>query len=111
MPNLQVSLVAIAASTGLAGLVLGLLLPWLSRAMVATTTGTIAFVIGLYALVHLVGWGEHLNQVTDWYLTGLGTIWLLSLVVNLFDGRSGRRQPAPAPPPAPATPQQAPATT
>jgi hypothetical protein len=112
VPNLQVSLVAIAASTGLAGLVLGLLLPWLSRAMVAATAGTIGFVIGLYALVHLVGWGEHLNQVADWYLTGLGTIWLLSLVANLFDGRSSRRQPAPAPNPAPATaPQQAPATT
>ena len=83
-------------STGLAGLIFGLLLPGISRALWAASLGTIFFGIGLTAAL-----SRFAPTPLDWLKTNhgwawgiVGVIWLFSLALNLASCR--RRKPAKA---------------
>jgi hypothetical protein len=79
-------------STGLAGLIFGLLLPGASRALWAASLGTLFFGIGLTA-----GLSRFAPGPLDWLKTNhgwawgiVGIIWLLSLGLNLASCRRGK---------------------
>jgi len=95
VPNLQGSLIAIAATTALAGLVCGLLLPGLARAIVASTAGTAAIVAGTLGLLHMSGREAWVTGQGSWPWIVVGVIWAGGLLRNLF-----RRRVLPPPPPA-----------
>jgi hypothetical protein len=72
-------------STGLAGLIFGLLLPRASRALWAASLGTVFFGIGTTALLmrlapDVLDWLQA-NDAWAWAI--VGSVWLLSLVYNL----------------------------
>lgn len=85
--HLQMSIIAIAVSTALAGLACGLLLPSLSRALVAATAGVVAVAAAVFGLLQLSGHSVWLANVgrEGWYV--IGAIWLLAVIYNLFDER------------------------
>lgn len=84
VPNFQASFVAIVITTGLAGLILGLLLPKTARAFWAATVGVGVFLPAVYALLH-EAWPAGAAWVQDWGLTIAATLWGISLLVNLSD--------------------------
>lgn len=92
IPNFQQSFWAIIVSTGIAGLMVGLLLPRASRALWAATAGVLFTGVGLYA-----GFDRLDSQVLDplsrntmlaWGV--VGGVWLISFVLNLRDLRERR---------------------
>ncbi len=75
----------LVSSTGLAGLIFGLFLPRASRALWATSLGTLFFGIGTTALLmrlapNVFGW-LRANDAWAWGIVGL--VWTLSLAYNL----------------------------
>lgn len=84
VPNFQNSFYAILISTGLAGLLFGLLLPTLARAFWAASLGTLLFGSAVYALLHM-----YRPTVTPWAnqwgLVVMGVLWGISLIYNLAD--------------------------
>ena len=93
--HLQMSLMAIVISTMLAGLVFGLLLPRFSRAVSAATAGTLALLVGVYGLSHLLGWQDQLLQLGSWTWFATGGVWLFSLLYNLLDEHRATRRAQP----------------
>ncbi len=87
VPHLEMSLLAIAISTGLAGLVFGLMLPAIARAVAAATLGTLTLLAGVYGLLHLLGLHEQAAQLGSWTWGVTGGIWLFSVLYNLLDQR------------------------
>lgn len=81
-------------ATGAAGLIFGLLLPGVSRALWAASLGTFFFGIGITAaLAHFApSTLDWLKASHGWAWGIVGTVWLLSLALNLATGR--RRKPA-----------------
>jgi hypothetical protein len=109
IPYLATSLLAIVLSTGLAGLVLGILLPWFSRAIVAASTGTLTLLLGGYAGLHVFGWARSLERYESWFPLVLLGVWGVSLLLNLADRRRTQPASAEAPPAANTRAQQEPA--
>ncbi len=93
---------------GIGGLVIGLLLPRLSRALWAATLGTLLAGVGVAALLH-----DFLPAALDWFLADntrawaiVAGVWAVSVVVNFLSAgkRKAGRRPRPAKPePEPAT--------
>lgn len=85
VPNFQLTLGAVLAASGLAGLVFGLLLPRASRALWAATIGTLLLGAGSVAVLQQAS-----PAALDW-LSNLGTwswgvivlVWALAFVYNL----------------------------
>lgn len=89
-------------STGLAGLIFGLLLPGVSRALWAASLGTVFFGIGLTAAL-----ARFAPTALDWLKANhgwawgiVGVIWLLSLALNLATCRRKRAAKSDQDPPA-----------
>jgi hypothetical protein len=103
VPNFQMSVWAIVASTGLAGLAFGLLLPKLARAFWAASVGTGLLVLAACAAVKL-RWPDHATWLQHEGLTIAAGLWLISLAYNWVDVRGirmkknagGNAQKAPA---------------
>jgi hypothetical protein len=94
VPHFTLTFWALVVSTGLAGLVFGLLLPRISRALWAASLGTLFFGIGVTILLR-----ELAPSALDWLGTHhalswsiVAALWLLSLAHNLVSCR--RRKPA-----------------
>ena len=92
VPNFQRSILAIVASMGLAGILVGLLLPRASRAVFAATVGTFCVMVGLSA-----GLKELWPDALTWLIAlgskawiPVGVIWLASLLHNYLDIRRKR---------------------
>jgi hypothetical protein len=95
VPNFQASFWAIVGSIGLAGLVLGLLLPKVSRALVAATLGTLLSCLALL-LILKSKWPAALSELQrlgEWGWTIVALLWAVSLLYNFT---SLRRKPRPA---------------
>jgi hypothetical protein len=84
VPNFQVSVFAIVASTLVAGMVFGLLLPKLARAVWAASLGTGMVFLATYVAVSLQ-WPEHLGVLAQWGPLVASGLWLLSLAYNFMD--------------------------
>jgi xanthosine utilization system XapX-like protein len=89
VPNFSATAWTLVLSTGLAGLIFGLLLPGVSRALWAASLGTLFFGIGITAAL-----SRFAPSVLDWLKTNhdwawgiVGIVWLLSLALNLVTGR------------------------
>ena len=97
VPSFQSSFWAIVLSTGLAGLVFGLLLPRPARALCAATFGTLCFFVGLTMVLKMAWPGAvaELSGFGAWLWVVVAGVWALSLVYNFLDVR--RRRPARAP--------------
>jgi len=92
VPNFHAGFAAVVLSAGLAGLVFGLLLPKVSRALWAASAGTLFFVGGLVALLEVMapsalGW---LVSLGAWGWVIVGIAWAASLVYNLLHCREKR---------------------
>jgi len=102
VPQFEVTSLTLLLSTGLAGLILGLLVPRLSRALWAASLGTLLAGVGTSALLR-----QHAPQALDWLILhkhlawGLvALVWLSSFAVNVASCRpkspnSTRTQHAP----------------
>ena len=110
VPNFQLSFWSVICSTGLAGLIFGLLLPRASRALWATSIGTVllgvgsVFVLKQYSPDSLT-W---LKSNTTWAWGVVGVIWLTGFLYNFT---SVRRRKAPTDASADAVPAAKTATT
>jgi hypothetical protein len=96
VPNFQASFWTIVASVGLAGLIFGLLLPKVARALVAATLGTVLSFLAVLLLLK-TNWPaglQELERLSEWGWIILAAVWGLSLLHNLFNVR---RKPRPAP--------------
>jgi hypothetical protein len=93
IPNFSATAWTLILSTGLAGLIFGLLLPGISRALWAASLGTILFGIGLTAALSRFAPAalDWLKSNHGWAWGIVGVVWLLSLALNLATGR--RRKP------------------
>lgn len=85
VPNFQQSFWAIVISTGVAGLMFGLLLPRAARALWAATAGVLFLGVGGYAALDRLA-PQALdpllqNPMLAWGI--VGGVWLVSLVINL----------------------------
>lgn len=102
VPNFQVSIVAIAISAGLAGLVFGLALPKMARAFWAASFGTALLAVAALAIMQ-VSWPAGKEWLSGQRgLIVAGALWLISLIYNWADVHGLR-----APKPPPAEPKQA----
>jgi hypothetical protein len=91
-PSFAKTFWTLVSSTGLAGLIFGLLLPRASRALWAASVGTVLAGIGATALLK-----QFAPDVLSWLLADnlrgwaiVGTVWLGSLILNLL--ACGRRK-------------------
>ncbi len=93
VPQFQMTLFGLIAVLGLAGFVLGWLLPALSRALWAATLGTTLVGIGVFGLLGQYAGStfESLRANPNAVLGALGGLWLLAFGWNLFCTR--RRKP------------------
>lgn len=87
VPNFQSSFYAIVASSGLAGILLGLLASRTARAVCAATAGVALLAGGVSGLLHMLfpvalAW---LDSVSPWSWAGVAAIWLSSLIHNIRD--------------------------
>lgn len=92
VPNFQPSFYAIVISAGLAGLIFGLLVSALSRALWAATTGISLFGLGAYLLLQSLSPGAlaWLQSLGPWTWGAVIGVWSVSLVFNLMDCRQKR---------------------
>jgi len=86
VPNFSQTAWILISVTGLAGLIFGLLLPGVSRALWAATFGTLFFGVGVTAGLNqftpdALAW---LKTNTDWAWTIVGAVWCCSMAVNLI---------------------------
>ncbi len=102
VPNLSAHLIAVAAATGLAGLVFGLLLPGIARAVGAATFGTALFWFALLGLLH-VFWPQAALWLGQQATIILSVLWALSLLQNLLDTRKPKKRTTTAEEDAPAS--------
>jgi hypothetical protein len=103
IPDFSTTSLVLVLSTGLAGLIFGLVLPRVSRALWAASLGMLIFGIGATALLKQFAPG-----VLEWLLADnlrawsvVGAVWALSLVLNLLTCRkktekNEREEKAPA---------------
>jgi hypothetical protein len=98
VPNFQVSILAIAASAGVAGLIFGLLLPKLARAVWAASLGTLllGLAVGTATQLH---WPDRMPWLQREGLIVAAVLWVISLAYNWADVHSLRLKKS-APPPA-----------
>ncbi len=98
VPTFHASFYAIVISTGLGGLVFGLLLPRVARAAWAATLGTALLLAGLYALLE-GRWAQADPWFARWGTLTAGSMWSVALLYNLADmvGWRPRRPAARAP--------------
>ena len=92
VPKFQPSFYAIVISAGVAGLIFGLLVSALSRALWASTAGIGLFGAGLYLLLQqfapsALSW---LQSLGPWSWGAVAGLWGVSLVFNLLDCRKKR---------------------
>jgi hypothetical protein len=101
VPNFHLSVIAIVLSTVIAGLVFGLLLPKLARAVWAASLGTLLLLVAAHAVVH-VQWPEQAAWLSHWGPLIATAVWFTSIIVNYFDlhGFKLKQPAAPAPKPA-----------
>ena len=92
VPNFTATFWTLVLATGLVGLIVGLWLPRVSRALWAASLGTVSFGIGCTFLVKHFAPG-----VYDWLLAGnarawgiVGVVWLASFLLNLLGCRRSR---------------------
>lgn len=89
VPNFQTNAAAILLATIVAGLALGLLLPWAARSVWAASAGTLLLMASVMMLLQQF-WpaaAEWLISLGPWGWTIVGGVWLISLVVNLVSGK------------------------
>jgi hypothetical protein len=96
VPNFQDSVWAIMGSTGVAGLIFGLLLPKLARAFWAASTGTALLFLAVGTVVQL-HWPNYVPWLWREGLVVAAGLWALSLVFNWVDVRGVRLKKAGAP--------------
>jgi hypothetical protein len=84
VPTFQASFYAIVISAGVAGLLLGLLLPRVARSVCAATLGTPLLLAAAYALLH-GRWPQADAWFDRWGVTLAAILWGLSLIYNLAD--------------------------
>jgi len=92
VPNFNTSVGAILISTALAGLIFGLLLPRTSRAVLASTVGTICIAFAVAGILK-VFWPdafEYLANTSAGTWAGLGILWLASFLLNLVRSRDNK---------------------
>jgi hypothetical protein len=89
VPNMQTSVFAILASTGLAGIIFGLLLPKFSRALWAASTGTVFFLAALIGIIEVVSpeLQERMLSLGSWGWVIVAAVWAASLAYNMYDCR------------------------
>jgi hypothetical protein len=104
VPNFETSVWAIIASTGLAGFLVGFLMPRISRALWASSTGT-ALVFGTAIPWLQSRWPDVINAIhPQWQVAIATVVWALSLLLNFRDLRPPKvLKPAEAPTAATAT--------
>jgi hypothetical protein len=94
VPNFQTSVGAIVASTALAGLIFGLLLPKLARAFWAASLGTALLFLAVGTAMQL-RWPAHLPWLQREGLLVAAGLWVLSLAYNWADVHNVRlKKPA-----------------
>ena len=96
VPDFATTSLVLLLSTGLAGLVFGLLLPRASRALWAASLGTLIFGVGATALLR-----QFAPEPLSWLLADnmrawgvVGAVWMISLALNLV---TCRQRPAKKP--------------
>ena len=100
--NFSTTTWTLVLATGVAGLIFGLLLPGVSRSLWAASLGTVLFGIGLTAAMShfapsALAW---LKTSHGWAWGIVGTIWVLSVALNLATGRRRKiADQAESPPP------------
>ena len=89
VPDFSPTTWTLVLSTGLAGLIFGLLLPGVSRALWAASLGTLFFGIGVTAVLSRFAPSalDWLKAHHEWAWGIVGIVWLLSLALNLVTGR------------------------
>lgn len=95
-PSFQISVIAIVAATGLAGLIFAGLMPSAARSVWAATLGTGMVVTAVLGLMKLL-WPAALPIAHRWALVAAAFIWVASVLWNLIDlvGRPRRRAASP----------------
>ncbi len=100
VPGFSTNAWAILLGAGIGGLLIGLLLPRLSRALWAATLGTVLAGVGVAALLK-----DYLPDALDWLLADntrawaiVGGVWALSVILNFLTAgkRKHKRAPKPA---------------
>jgi hypothetical protein len=91
----QTSFFAIILSTGLAGLVFGLLLPKIARALWAATAGAILFCLSSILLLEVAAPGvlAWLDRAGGWPWLAVALIWAASLAFNILAGADRAPKP------------------
>lgn len=89
VPNFQASFYAVVISTGLAGLIFGLLLPKLSRAFGAASLGTVLLALAVCAAVQL-RWPAEGARLVQWGPLVASVLWAVSLIFNWLDVHGAR---------------------
>ena len=90
------TVMTLVLSTGIAGLIFGLLLPGVSRALWAASLGTFLFGIGITGVLAtfapgILGW---LKTNHSWAWGIVGIVWLFSLAINLATCRRKKKSVA-----------------
>ncbi len=90
------TVITLVLSTGIAGLIFGLLLPGVSRAVWASSLGTFLFGIGITGVLsHFTpGTLEWLKTNHGWAWGIVGLVWLFSLAINLSTCRRKKKSAA-----------------
>lgn len=100
VPNFQTTFWTIAGSSAVAGLIFGLLLPSLTRALLAATSGSVVFFGALWLLAHTARpeLAAKIDVASPWVWGAAGAVWFISLLYNFTDVRKPRsaRKPADA---------------
>jgi hypothetical protein len=96
VPSFQFGLWSVLLSSGLAGLIFGLLLPRASQALWAATVGTVMLGVGAAGLLDQVSPNslEWLKANRDWSLAIVGSVWGLAFILNLWSLRKRRTESA-----------------
>ncbi|TWT45352.1 hypothetical protein RAS1_17750 [Phycisphaerae bacterium RAS1] len=89
VPNFQTTFWSIAGSSALAGLIFGLLLPSLTRAILAATSGSVVFFGALWLLAHTARpeLAAKIDVASPWVWGGAAVVWVISLLYNFTDVR------------------------
>ena len=94
IPGFQLSIWALAISTGLAGVAVGVFLPRITRALLAASAGTILAGMALWAGTTMfvpAAW-EWLRGIGAWGWLIVGVVWVGSFLVNYRSVRKKKRK-------------------
>jgi hypothetical protein len=97
VPNFQMQFGSLVSATLLAGLVIGLLIPRVSRSLLAATLGTFCFIAGVGLILQLLAPSlvTQLGAYGTWMWALVGALWTTSFGYNLMTCRDGKKKDEP----------------